>query len=341
MILAGDVGGTKTRLALFNPDDEEPYKAAAEQDFHSGHFHTLEEIVSEYLAPHKVKPVAACFGFAGVARKGKAIATNLPWKVGVDQLATVIGTEHVWLINDLEANAHGLGVLQKKDFCTINAGVEGEPGNIGLISAGTGLGEAGLFWDGLNHLPFSSEGGHCDFAPKTLQEFELLQYLQERYGNVSWERVVSGTGLFNIYSFLRDRGYGKDPDWLVAEIVQGDSAAAIAQNALSHKSELCNSALDLFVSFYGAEAGNLALKLMAVAGIYLGGGIAPKIVERLREPIFMERFSMKGRFEAVLRNIPVKAILNDKTALLGAARYAYEKFRLTRAGDRGGPAKII
>jgi len=340
MILAGDVGGTKTRLALFNPDGD-LYQPTAEQDFHSGKFPSLEEIVAQYLHLHKTKPLAACFGFAGVARKGKAIATNLPWKVGVDQLSKVIGSEQVWLINDLEANAHGLPVLHNKDFCTINTGVEGEPGNIGLISAGTGLGEAGLFWDGENHLPFSSEGGHCDFAAKTQQEFELLQYLQERYGNVSWERVVSGTGLFNIYSFLRDHGYGVDPDWLVAEIVQGDSAAAIAQNALAHKSELCERALNMFVSFYGAEAGNLALKLMAVAGIYLGGGIAPKIVERLRDPIFMESFSRKGRFEAVLRNVPVKVVLNDKTALLGAARYAYQKSGLAKSANRGGPAKII
>jgi glucokinase len=329
MILAGDIGGTKTRLALFDPEGEQ-YKPTREQDYHSGQFATLEEIVSKYLVEHDVKLHAACFGFAGVARKGKAIATNLPWVVGVDQLAKVIGTQHVWLINDLEANAHGLAVLSPKDFCTINAGVEGEPGNAGLISAGTGLGEAGLFWDGKDYHPFSSEGGHSDFAPKNEQEFKLHQYLQSRYGNVSWERVVSGTGLFNIYSFLRDAGYGSDPDWLVAEIVQGDGAAAISQNALSHKSDLCDQALNLFVSFYGAEAGNLALKLMATGGIYLGGGIAPKIVERLREPIFMQAFSAKGRFEPVLRNIPVKVLLNDKAALLGAARYAYQNSVVTK-----------
>jgi glucokinase len=333
MILAGDIGGTKTRLALFDPEGER-YKPTREQDFHSGHFASLEEIVSKYLHSHEIKPVAACFGFAGVARKGKAIATNLPWVVGVDELSKMIGTEQVWLINDLEANAHGLAVLQAKDFCTINQGVD-EPGNAGLISAGTGLGEAGLFWDGEDFRPFSSEGGHCDFAPKNELEFKLHQYLQNRYGSVSWERVVSGTGLFNIYSFLRDNGYGTDPDWLVAEIVQGDGAAAISHNALSHKSQLCDKALNMFVSFYGAEAGNLALKLMAIGGIFLGGGIAPKIVERLREPLFMEAFSCKGRFEPVLRKIPVKVILNDKTALLGAARYAYQNSGLgTKSSSR-------
>jgi len=323
MILAGDIGGTKTRLALFDPGPDQ-FHPTREQDFHSGRFASLEEIVQNYLESHKVRPLAACFGFAGVARKGKAIATNLPWVVGVDQLSKILGTDQVWLINDLEANAHGLSVLRPEDFCTINKGVEGESGNAGLISAGTGLGEAGLYWDGVEYRPFSSEGGHCDFAAKTELEFKLRQYLEQRYNTVSWERVCSGTGLFNIYSFLRDNGYGKDPDWMVAEIVQGDGAAAISHNALTQRSEMCNQALNMFVTFYGTEAGNLALKLMATGGIYLGGGIAPKIIDRLREPIFMEAFANKGRFEPVLTNIPVKVILNDKTALLGAARFAYQ-----------------
>jgi glucokinase len=329
MILAGDIGGTKTRLALFESKGEE-YKPTQEQDFHSSQHASLEEIVIQYLSKSGAKPRAACFGFAGVAKNGQAIATNLPWSVNADQLSEKLGTEHVWLINDLEANAYGLAALETNDFCTINPGVEGETGNAGLISAGTGLGEAGLFWDGEEYRPFSSEGGHCDFAVKNEQEFQLFQYLQGRYGSVSWERVISGTGLFNIYSFLRDSGYGTDPDWMAAEIVQGDSAAAISRNALQHKSELCDLALNMFVSFYGAEAGNLALKLMAIGGIYLGGGIAPKIVERLREPIFMEAFCMKGRFRNVLKNIPVKVILNDKTALLGAARYAYRQCKLVK-----------
>jgi glucokinase len=322
MILAGDIGGTKTRLALFDPNGDK-YHPKVEQVYASGRHPSLEDIVAKFVQEHKVTLKAACFGFAGVARKGEAVATNLPWKVGVKQLGACLHTDNVWLINDLEANAYGLAVLEPKDFYVINPGREGEEGNAGLISAGTGLGEAGLFWDGDDLRPFSSEGGHADFAPKNKQQIELLEYLQKRYGNVSWERVVSGTGLFNIYSFLRDTGYGTDPDWLIAEILQGDSPAAISRNALAGKSELCNMALNLFVSFYGAEAGNLALKLLAVRGIFLGGGIAPKILDRLREPIFMESFASKGRFEGVLRNIPVKVILNDKTALLGAARFAY------------------
>ncbi len=322
MILAGDIGGTKTRLATFDPDGDK-YHPILEQLFQSGRHPSLEDIVIKFIETNNLKPAAACFGFAGVARKGEAIATNLPWKVSTKQLAECLGTPHVFLINDLESNAYGIKVLQPHDFYVINEGVHEDEGNAGLISAGTGLGEAGLYWDGVKLLPFSSEGGHSDFAPKNKQQFELLEYLQQRYGNVSWERVVSGTGLFNIYCFLKDTGYGQDPDWMVAEILQGDAAASISRNALAGKSELCNMALNLFVSFYGAEAGNLALKLMATQGIFLGGGIAPKILDRLKTPLFFESFVSKGRFEKVLRNIPVKVILNDKTALLGAARYAY------------------
>jgi glucokinase len=228
----------------------------------------------------------------------------------------------VWLINDLEANAFGIEVLPEEDFCTINVGDPDYEGNAGLISAGTGLGEAGMFFDGKRLQPFPSEGGHCDFAPKDEEQIELLHYLQARYGNVSWERVLSGTGLFNIYTFLRDTGRGKEPDWLAAEILEGDSAASISRAALAGTSDLCDKALTMFISFYGAEAGNLALKLMATAGIYIGGGIAPKIIERMKLPLFMESFTAKGRLQRVLRRIPVRIILNDKTALLGAAQYA-------------------
>jgi len=322
MILGGDIGATNTRLAVFDPA-QEPYERKFEQDFHSAPCSSLEEIVDKYLNTHNVKPQAACFGIPGVVRIGEATTTNLPWKVQVKELAKVIGTELVWLINDVESNAYGIPILAERDICTINHGLEGETGNAGLLSPGTGLGEAGLYWDGQDHRPFATEGSHTDFAPVNDQQYNLLQYLQKRYGHVSWERVISGMGLLNIYSFLHDTKYGADPDWLFEEIMHGDGAAAITHHALLHESKLCDATLDLFVSFLGAEAGNLALKLMARGGIYLGGGIAPKILDRLREPTFMQSFTAKGRFTDLLKNIPVRVILNEKTALLGAARYAY------------------
>jgi glucokinase len=322
MILSGDIGGTKTRFAAFD-DDKSTLIPECEQVFQSSQHKTLEEIVRLFIESHKLEVSAACIGFAGAVKKGKAVATNLPWVISTSGLTDCLGVSNVWIINDLEANAYGIEVLSAEDFQVINEGEPDEQGNAGLISAGTGLGEAGLVFDGKRLRPFASEGGHADFAPKDDVQVELLRYLETRFGHVSWERVVSGMGLFNIYSFLRDTGRGADPDWLVSEILQGDSAACISHTALQGKSELCNMALNMFVSFYGAEAGNLALKLMATGGIYLGGGIAPKIIERLKAPLFFQSFSSKGRFERVLRDIPVRVILNDKAALLGAARYAY------------------
>ncbi len=320
MILAGDIGGTKTRLAAFDLNQALLTPQFMEL-YPSRRYSSLQEIVSLFLKTYEIKVQASCFGFAGTVRQGQAVATNLPWILNVKDLVDELQTNNVWLINDLEANAFGIEVLPEEDFCTINAGNPDDHGNAGLISAGTGLGEGGLFFDGNRLQPFASEGGHCDFAPKDEEQFELLKYLQARYGHVSWERVLSGSGLFNIYMFLRDTGRGKEPDWLAAEILEGDSAASISRAALAGTSELCDRALTMFISFYGTEAGNLALKLMATAGIYIGGGIAPKIVERMKLPLFMESFASKGRLQRVLRRIPVRIILNDKTALLGAAQY--------------------
>lgn len=324
MILAGDIGGTKTRLAAFEERDAQ-LVALVEEDYPSSKYSTLEEIIRLFIDSHKLKIQAACLGFAGPVRQGQAVATNLPWAISVAELAKCLQTADVWIINDLEANAYGIDLLLPQDFYIINTGKADPQGNAGLISAGTGLGEAGLVYDGKKLKPFATEGGHCDFAAKSALEVELFNYLQVRYGTVSWERVVSGTGLFNIYSFLRDTSRGEDPDWLTAEILQKDSAACISQAALKGMSNLCDMALNMFVTFYGAEAGNLALKLMATGGIYIGGGIAPKILERLKTPLFFQSFASKGRLEKVLKDIPVRVILNDKTALIGAAHYTQLK----------------
>ncbi len=315
MILAGDIGGTNTRLAFF--DGPQPREI---QVFGNAKYPSLAAIVTEYLAAHQQTIEAACFGIAGPVRHGVVEATNLPWKVHAGQLAADIGIKDVRLLNDLEANAYGIAALGDSDLAVLREGDYDPRGNRALVSAGTGLGEAGLIAVDDRHIPFASEGGHADFAPRNSSEVDLFKYLAQRFGHVSYERILSGPGLVNIYDFCRDTGLAEEPQWLAQEIAAGDPAAAITHNV--HKSELCALAMDLFIGVYGAEAGNIALRLLATGGVYLGGGIAPKIVEKLREPAFLKAFDEKGRVAKLLATIPVRVILNDKTALLGAGRVA-------------------
>lgn len=321
MILAGDIGGTNTRLAFVEakPDG---LRILDEQTFPSRERTSLEAALEEFLTPRKVELSRASFGIAGPVRNGRCEATNLPWVVDSKTVAKRLGLKWVGLINDLEANAYGIAALQSKDLVVLNRGARNATGNQAIISAGTGLGEAGLYWDGQRHRPFPSEGGHADFAPRNHLEMELLAYCMKRYQRVSYERLISGPGLFHIYCFFRDTGKGEEPPWLAEQLRHGDPAPIISQLAVDGKSPLCQQALELFVALYGAEAGNLALKLMATGGVYLGGGIAPKIVSRLTEPVFMNAFTAKGRMRPLLQDIPVRVITNPKTALLGAARHA-------------------
>ncbi len=321
MILAGDIGGTNTRLALFDGTPANPRPLAIEV-FPSGAHSGLPEIVRKFRAQQSQPIEAACFGVAGPVRDGKARLSNLAWGVDSQELADELGLKTVRLANDLEVNAYGIAVLGPEDFETLNAGDAKASGNRALISAGTGLGEAGLLADDDDYHPWACEGGHADFAPRDETEIALLQYLLKKFEHVSYERVLSGQGLYNIYQFLRDTGRGEEPDWLKEEIKLRDPAAVISQTAMKGASPLCVQALDMMTSIYGAEAGNLALKAMATGGVYLGGGIAPKILAKLKEPRFMKAFSEKGRIAAVLESIPVRVILNDKTALLGAGRLA-------------------
>jgi len=325
MILAGDIGGTNTRLALVEATGEE-LLIVAQETFPSRERTSLEAAIAEFLHLHSCDLTSASFGIAGPVNNGRCEATNLPWVVDSKTVAKRLRLKHVGLINDLEANAYGVAVLQSKDFVILNKGARNASGNMAVISAGTGLGEAGLYWDGERHRPFPSEGGHADFAPRNRLEAELLDYCMNRYRRVSYERLVSGPGLVNIYHFLRDTGKGKEPDWLAEQMRHGDPAPIISQHALEGKALLCLQALEIFVSLYGAEGGNLALKLMATGGVYLGGGIAPKIVPKLKEPEFMNAFTAKGRMRPLLQDIPVRVIMNPKTALLGAARYAALEF---------------
>ena len=321
MILAGDIGGTNTRLAFLEERDGR-LMGVVEETFPSHKYASLEAVLQKFIAAHSFPIACACFGIAGPVRHGRSEATNIPWVVDSGPVARELGLTRVGLINDLEANAWGIAVLGSKEFVVLNQGASDAAGNAAIISAGTGLGEAGLYWDGRRHRPFATEGGHTDFAPRNRLELELLEHLQKQFQRVSYERVVSGPGLLNIYRFLRDSGRGEEPPWLAAQMRDEDPGAVISQAALSGKSELCAQALDLFVSLYGAEAGNLALKVMATGGVYLGGGIAPKIVQKLKDPAFLNAFSAKGRMRPLLQAMPVRVILNDKTALLGAARCA-------------------
>jgi glucokinase len=321
MILAGDIGGTHSRLAYFRADNGK-LTVQAEGVFPSREHSGLDEIVTQFVEAQKVQPEVACFGIAGPVRNGRVETSNLPWTVEASRLASELHLPSALLINDLEANAWGIAGLSEKDVVPLNQ-FQGTPaGNQAVISAGTGLGEAGLYWDGQGYDVFASEGGHCDFAPRTELEIDLLRYLAARFGHVSFERIVSGPGLVNVYRFLRDRGREEEPQWLAEQILHGDPAAAISQAAIAGNSSLAEQSLELWISIYGAEAGNLALKLMATGGVYLGGGIAPKIISKLSGPVFLQAFQGKGRLQPLLESIPVKVITNDKVALFGAARYA-------------------
>ena len=322
MFLAGDIGGTNTRLAFFEgtPDRLTPVVIDI---FPSRDHKGPEEIAKVFLAKHNQTAAAACFGIAGAVRDGRVETPNLPWVVDARHIAQELGLPEVHLINDLEANAHGIALLAESDFVVLNAGAPGATGNRALISAGTGLGEAGLLAEpGGGYRPFPSEGGHVDFAPRNELEMDLLRYLMGRFERVSYERVLSGPGLYNIYQFLRDTGRGEEPAWLGEQIAQGDPSAPISKSALEGTSAICVQALDIFVSVYGAEAGNLALKFLATGGTFVGGGIAPRIIRKLSSTAFMKAFTAKGRVSGVLKDIPVRVITNDKTALLGAGRVA-------------------
>jgi glucokinase len=321
MILAGDIGGTNTRLALIDATTGE-LKIVAEKTFPSRERTSLEAAIAEFLSLHSCALTKASFGIAGPVRNGRCEATNLPWVVDAKNVAKRLHLKRVGLINDLEANAYGVAVLHSKDFVILNKGARNAKGNMAIISAGTGLGEAGMYWDGERHRPFASEGGHADFAPRNHLEMELLNYSLNRYRRVSYERLVSGPGLVNVYQFLRDTGRANEPAWLAEQLRHGDPAPIISQHGLEGKILLCLQALEIFVSLYGAEAGNLALKVMATGGVYLGGGIAPKIISKLKEAEFMNAFTAKGRMRPLLQDIPVRVIMNPKTALLGAARHA-------------------
>lgn len=320
VILAGDIGGTKTRLALFR-DEAGVLEPVADATFASRAYPTFDALLTEFVVTQTARVTAACLGVAGPVRAGHVRTTNLPWVLDAVALGRQLGLPRVWVVNDLEATGWGVGVLPPEAFCVLNTGTPDPQGNGAVIAAGTGLGEAGLHWNGHRHEPFASEGGHVSFAPRDEREIALLRWLAGRFAHVSWERVVSGPGLVNVYEFLRDTRAGEEPVGLADELRAGDPAAAITR-AAARGVPLCVAALDLFVVLYGAAAGNLALTTMATAGVYVGGGMAPRIIERLRAGGFMRGFTAKGRMQPLLEAMPVRVVLDDRAALLGAARCA-------------------
>ncbi|MBI3328926.1 MAG: glucokinase [Nitrospinae bacterium] len=327
MILAGDIGGTKTVIGLFEEVDNR-LRSTREDTFPSGSHAALEEIIERFLQGGPRPSLrAACFGVAGPVVEGHCKTINLPWELDEHTLAETLHVPRVKLMNDLEAAAYGMLHLDPTDLCVLQPGVL-RKGNIAVIAAGTGLGEAMLYWDGALHQPLASEGGHADFAPQTDLEVELLRYLRREVAHVSYERLLSGPGLFNIYRFLRDSGFAPEPAWLGERIAQGDPSAVVSQYGLAGEDPLCIKTLDLFTSVYGSEAGNLALKALALGGVYVGGGIAPKILPKLQDGTFIRAFNEKGRLAELTRTIPVQVALNPGAPLLGAAHYA--RLRLGR-----------
>jgi glucokinase len=318
IVLAGDVGGTKTTLGLFFNDDGRPALKAMET-FSSPDAPDLEYIIREFLHIRSASVNRACFGVPGPVIDGKSKTTNLPWDVSQDRIKKQFSFQHVRIINDLTATAMAVPILKTNEFFPLNQATSKKGRQIGLVAPGTGLGTAMLTCHEDRYIAISSEGGHSDFAPNNEPEAELWQYLHRRYGHVSSERVVSGTGLVNIYEWLKNSGRIDEPEGFSQKLKESDPAMFIAEAALSKRDPGCVEALNMFASIFGAVAGNFALFGLTTGGIFLGGGISPKILPKLKEDIFMKAFVNKGRFKDFLEKIPVKVILNDKAGLIGAA----------------------
>ena len=327
MLLAGDVGGTKTNLAIFSTEHGMQRKPVVQKVFPSGRYASLEAIVQKFLSSVHFSIERATFGVAGPVVNHQATITNLLWMMDEKQLQETLHIPTVRLLNDLEAIAHAVPFLQPADLHTLNAGQPVSHGPLAVIAPGTGLGEAYLTWEGARYHAHTSEGGHTDFAPLNAEQIGLLQYLLARYDHISYERVCSGLGIPNIYAYLKDSGYAPEPDWLAQQLAQADDPTPVIFTAALNKKnpdQLCSATLNLFVSILGAEAGNLALKVLATGGVYIGGGIPPRILPLLENGRFMQSFTHKGRFDEILSRIPVQVILNPEIALLGAAYHGME-----------------
>lgn len=324
MLLAGDIGGTKTHLAIFSPDGG-PRQPLKDQIFPSGQYPNLETMVREFMAGSGIAVERAAFGVAGPIVEDEARITNLPWVIRASRLREVLEIPEIELLNDLQGIAYAVPHLQPDELHTLNDGDPHPQAPIGVLAPGTGLGQAYLTWDGTRYRAHASEGGHTDFGPTDMQEMGLLRYMLQRYDHVSYEKVCSGLGIRNLYAYLKDSGYAPEPPWLAQQLATvSDQTPIIVQAALQHEEQPCELAvatLRMFVSILGAQAGNLALMLLCSGGLYLGGGIPRRIVPWLEHKYFMQSFLNKGRFGTVLIRTPVHVIMARQAALLGVAGY--------------------
>jgi glucokinase len=321
MILAGEIGATRTRLAAFDTEGNK-LQCVVEKTYLSHDHGGLAELITGFIKTEGIPVHSACFGVAGPVTAGRSKISNLPWTIDCRELASQLKLDSVGLINDLEAYAYGIDALESKDFITLSEGAEDAEGNRAVISARTGLGVAGMYWDGFRHHPFACEGGHADFAPRNKLDMELLTYLQGKHGRVSCERILSGPGIKNIYDFLRDTKKVDEPKDLREQMKQApDAPALISKLAAEGKTPICDQTMSLFVTIYGAETGNCALHFMSTGGIFIGGSIAAKNVGKMKDPAFMQSFLDKGRMTPLLKKMPIKIVLNDDCGIIGAARY--------------------
>ncbi len=318
LILAGDIGGTKTQLGLYRVVGD-TLEMVRDRRYSTTQFKSLEETCADFFGgPPDVD--AACFGVPGPIIDGRAQATNVSWSMSQISLSRALNGVPVRLINDLGATAYGVVHLKSSEFAVLHP-AEDPPahGNIAVLAAGTGLGESALVWESDGYHAVASEGGHTDFGPQGDEQIELLRFIENEFGHASYERVLCGPGLANIYRFLRQRSQDKEPKWLTEQIAAGDHAAAVSEAALAGRDPVCVHALTMFCNIYGSEAANLALKVLALGGVYLAGGIAPKILSMLQQGAFMNGFLSKGRLNDILKRIEVRVVLNQSTGLTGAA----------------------
>ena len=323
LVLAGDVGGTKTNLGLYTKErgrlSVKALKSYASRD--ASH---LEPIIEKFFSNHPASVSSACFGIAGPVVNGKCKTTNLPWEVSENRVKNKFGWEKVRLINDLTATALAIPLLKTRELAVLNKGRAQKGGNMALVAPGTGLGQGLVIFHRNEPVPVSSEGGHVDFAPTSEDQVRLWRFLRQKNGHVSVERVLSGPGLVDVYAWVRGSGRVREPGWFKARFHREDPAKVITDCALEEQHPYCVEALDHFVRILGAVAGNLALTGLATAGVYLGGGIPPKILGALKAGVFMKAFTDKGRFQSFLEKIPVRVILNERAAMLGAAACAFQ-----------------
>jgi len=320
-VLAGDVGGTKTNLAIFKVTAKS-VTPLVERKYHSAKYKSCIDIIEQFIKDEKLLvPERICLGVAGPVVQGKVEITNLSWNLDIEDIKKRIGVSEVSLINDLEATAYGLAALPAKDFITVHQGNTKNKGNIAIIAPGTGLGEAGLFWDGLSYHPFPTEGGHTDFCPRSVLDFELHSFLQKKYGIVSWEKVVAGPGIHDIYLFLMTKKKVKQAAWISNAFRRKDPSSVISHAALHNRDKICVETMQMFSRYLARESSNLVLKMKATGGLFLGGGIPPKISKLLKKRSFFKNYLDCDRMQNLVKDVPIKIITNDKTALLGAAYF--------------------